>query len=121
MEEEKEVNTTEDDPSTYKILYKFGIAGVQHHHIKDVLATLKEGDYLSLRAEPTNKFDPNAIRIEYTNLRDQDDMLGYVPKKISAEVSAKLSLGKVLDCVLIKLDKTAKPWEMTEVEIREVT
>lgn len=118
--EDAKVDTTQDNESTYKPLYRFMIAGVQHHRIKEVLSELSEGKVLALVTEPTNKFDPNAIRIEYVNLDGSSVMLGYVPKKISAEVSAKITVGRSLECVLIKLDKVAKPWEQAMVEIREI-
>ena len=102
-----------------KVPHLFYIAGVQHHRIKDVLGELKEDDRLVLRLEPTNKFDPNAVRIEYAGM-EGEVMLGYVPRKFSSEVSAMLEVGKSLECVLTVLDKNAKPWEMAFVEIREV-
>jgi hypothetical protein len=118
MEEEKDIR---DDEQSYKPLWVFMIAGVQHHQINSVLKDLEEGENLSLVAEPTNKYDPNAIRIEYNKMDGTGVMLGYVPKKISAEVSASLVIGKSLECVLTKLNKSAKPWEMAGVEIREVS
>jgi hypothetical protein len=47
-------------------------------------------------------------------------MVGFVPKKFSSEVAAALEVGKELECVLVKLNKNAKPWEMAKVEIREM-
>lgn len=119
---EAKVDTTKDNKATYKPLYRFMIAGVQHHQINSVFKDLNEGNVLALVAEPTNKFDPNAIRIEYSGVTEdkRDVMLGYVPKKISAEVSAKITVGRNLECVLIKLNKIAKPWEQAMVEIREL-
>ncbi len=118
--EDAKVDTTQDNESTYKPLYRFMIAGVQHHRIKDVLSQLEDGKVLALVTEPSNKFDPNAIRIEFVDMDGTQTMLGYVPKKISAEVSAKITVGRSLECILIRLDKLAKPWEMAMVEIREV-
>ena len=43
-----------------------------------------------------------------------------MPKKFSSEVCALLEIGKNLECVIVELDKTAKPWEQCKVEIREV-
>jgi hypothetical protein len=119
--EDAKVNTTEDNEPTYIPIYLFMITGVQHHRIKDVLANLEEGTVLALITEPTNKFDPNAIRIEHVAIGGEMTMLGYVPKKFSAEVSAKITVGRNLECTLIKLNKLAKPWEMAMVEIREIT
>lgn len=89
----------------------FFIAGVQHHQMNEVLGELGLGDELELVQEPTNKFDPNAIKIIY-----EGTMLGYVPKKFSAEVSAAFETDELL-CTISKLDKTAKPWEQCEVNI----
>lgn len=99
--------------------HKFFIAGVKHHQLHTVINDISEGDNLMLVPEPTNKFDPNAVRIEFATFEKQA-MLGYVPKRFSSEVSAMIELGKPLECVLVKLNKTAKPWEMAEVEIREI-
>lgn len=109
----------EEEKVDYAPLYQFFIAGVQHHRIKEVINFLKEGDFLMLVPEPSNKFDPNAVRIEIMK-DDEAIMLGYVPKKISAEVSASITIGKNLECVLTDYNKQAKPWEMAKVEIREV-
>jgi hypothetical protein len=94
---------------------KFFIAGVQHHELHEVIEDLKEDDELDLICEPDNKFDPNAIRIEF-----EDTMLGYVPKKFSAEVSAALEVGHDLECKITKLTPSAKPWEQCEVTIAQI-
>lgn len=97
---------------------EFFIAGVQHHRIKDVFNDLSEGDNLMLVPEPTNKYDPNAVRIEFATYEKQA-MIGYVPKKFSAKVSAILTVAK-LECVLTEFNKSAKPWEQAKVVIKEV-
>lgn len=102
-----------------KPTHTFFIAGVQHHRMHSVLGALEEGETLQLVPEPTNKFDPNAVRIEFNTGRDQV-MLGFVPRKFSSEVTAMVTVGKTLECVISMLNKTAKPWEMCKVEIREV-
>jgi hypothetical protein len=99
---------------------KFYIAGVQHHDLHKVLADLEEGDELILTPEPDNKYDPNAVKIECELSPDADlVMVGYVPKKFSAEVSAALEMGE-LQCLISKLNKTAKPWEQCEVVVKDV-
>ncbi len=114
----------------YKVTHKFYIAGVKFHELRDVIDSLFEGDNLTIIPEPSNKFDPNAIKIEYRTVTISSEpeskigsnkvMLGFVPKKFSSEVAAALEVGKVLECVLVKLDKKAKTWEQAEVEIREM-
>lgn len=103
----------------YKVLYRFFIAGVQYHDINSVIKHLKEETRLQLVAEPTNKYDPNAVRIEYVGDK-KDTMLGYVPRQISSEISAAIELGKSLECVITHINPKARPWEKCKVEIREL-
>lgn len=98
-----------------KPTHTFFIAGVQHHRMRNVLDDLEEDQNLQLVLEPTNKYDPNAVRIEF-----KETMLGFVPMKFSSEVTAMITIGKTLVCVIVLLNKGAKPWEMCKVEIREV-
>jgi hypothetical protein len=98
---------------------KFKVAGVKFHEYKSCLSDITEGDNLMLAPEPTNKYDPNAVAIYFDNGKVQK-MLGYVPAKFSSEVSAMFEIGKHLECVLTKFDKTAATWEMFDVEIRKI-
>ena len=104
----------------YKVTHSFYIAGVQFHEFKSVIDNVSEGDVLELIPEPSNKYDPNAVRIEY-GISAGLVMIGFVPKKFSSEVAAALEIGKDLKCVLVKLDKNAKPWEKFKVEVRELS
>lgn len=94
---------------------KFYIAGVQFRPgAAKILAGLSEGDELDLVLEPTNKYDPNAVRIEVNG-----EHVGYVPKKFSGEISAMIEVdgAETVQCNVTKVDPTAKQWEMCEVEI----
>ena len=101
-----------------KTLHTFYIAGVKFHQAKMVMNELEEGISLVMTPEPTNKYDPNAIKIEFLDKESNQIMLGYVPKKISSQVSAALEIGTEIECILVKLSKTAKPWEQLEVDLR---
>ena len=95
----------------------FFIAGVQFRPKEDIsqaLKGMKVGDILTLDPEPTNRFDPNAVRI----LKD-DNFLGFVPKKFSAEVSAMLEVYTTVECVVEEIDLKAKFWEMCKVTVRD--
>jgi len=106
------------DSEKKKTLHAFYIAGVKFHQAKTVLNELDEGITLLMTPEPTNKYDPNAIKIEYLDKEYNPIMLGYVPKKISSQVAAALEIGTEIECILVKLNKTAKPWEQLEVDLR---
>jgi len=101
-----------------KALYEFYVAGVQFHDLCTCINDIKVDDTLILRAEPTNKFDPNAVRVEF-NLDGHSIMLGYVPAKgegLSAKVSAKLEMNPLL-CKVLEINPEAKTWERLKVGI----
>lgn len=92
----------------------FYLAGVKFHNLKDVIADLKPGSGFELVSEPSNPYDPNAVRVEF-----KGTMCGYVPARFSSEIAAALSIGKNLVCKVTKVDPSAKPWEQCEVVIEE--
>lgn len=100
-------------------LYEFYVAGVKFHELHKCIKELKEGDFLSLVLEPNNKYDPNAVRIEY-NSSEQDStfMLGYTPAKISASVTADLTIAN-LSCIVTEVNPDEKPWLQLKVAIME--
>jgi len=104
----------------------FYIAGVQFRPREQTLKgmrAIKEGNHLDLIPEPENKFDPNAVKIEY-NFETPDGIesihLGYVPKKFSSEVAGLLSIGVDIECIVQVINPEASPWEMCRVTIRNV-
>lgn len=90
----------------------FYVAGVKFHQLKNVISDLSEGDELDLVPKPTNKFDSNAVAIKIG-----DVMLGYVPKTLSAQVSAKLEIDPDLCCTITSLNPSLEPWKQLEVSI----
>ena len=98
---------------------EFFIAGVQFRPQVEIRATasvLKEGHVLLLEPEPTNRFDPNAIKLIYL---EEQIFLGYVPKKFSSEVAGLLEAGIDLECIVQAVDPKAKTYEMFKVVIQE--
>lgn len=95
---------------------EFFIAGVQHHDSYKVLQVIKVDDFLQMVLEPSNKYDPNAVRLEF-----RDTMIGYVPARLSAEVSALImSEESLYSCKIIEFNKDNKPWDKFKVSIEEV-
>lgn len=66
----------------------FYIAGFSYWDGLDVINELKVGAVLNLEAEPTNVYDPKAVKILYN-----DTMLGYIPRTENREISKFLQLG----------------------------
>ncbi len=105
----------------------FFVAGVQfrpRHEIDSASKLMNIGDQLGLVPEPENKFDPNAIKIEF-NTETADGVksvfLGYVPKKYSSEVAALLDVDLDLECVVEEVNPQGKTYEMIKVTIQEKT
>ena len=103
----------------------FFVAGVQFRppdEISKAMREIKIGDRLNLLPEPSNRFDPNAVKIIFVDEFEGSEMifLGYVPKKFSAEVSAMLEAEVDLDCIVEEVNPSAHPWEMCKVTIKEV-
>ena len=101
-------------------LYNFHVAGVQHHKLSTCIKEISKGDSLILTPEPTNRFDPNAVRITFYSIdKGEEVMLGYVPAAkgdLSSKVSADLMVGS-LSCSVLNLNPEAKTWEQLEVGI----
>jgi len=104
---------------------KFFIAGVQFRprdEINRAAKLMKEGDELLLEVEPSNKYDPNAIKILFVDVVEGErrtTFLGYVPKKFSSEISALIELDSPLVCVVEAVD-AHKIYAMFKVIIKDV-
>ena len=95
--------------------YEFFIAGVQFHQAKTIINDLSPDDELDMVEEPSNKFDPNAVALLYNEV-----MLGYVPAKFSASVTAFLETADNPVCILKKVDPKAKTYEQLFVKIYDI-
>ena len=103
-----------------KPLYQFYVAGVKFHELHKCIKEIQPGEHLAMREEPTNPYDANAVRLEYSSLNlDEEVMVGYVPKKFSAEVTAGLTVSD-LYCEVLEVNPSAKTWEQLKVAIFEL-
>jgi len=94
---------------------EFFIAGVQFRPKEDIAKAVKEmkvGDQLILDPEPTNRFDPNAVKI-----LSGGGFLGYVPKKYSSKISALISIELPIICTVEEVNPLAKTYEMIKVAV----
>lgn len=64
--------------------------------IKMVADDVSSGDYLELKPEPTNKYDPHAVKVLY-----DDRFIGYVEQDLSEEVSQLIESGVDYNCEVI--------------------
>lgn len=100
--------------------YEFYVAGVKHHELPNVDPELfdLEANVLTLEKEPTNKYDGTAVKILWqVPERDINYMLGYVPAKMSADVTYLIDSGKQVTCKVIEFSPFETPWKMLKVRI----
>jgi len=93
----------------------FHIAGFTYYNGVDVFENLKIGEELSLKAEPENRYDPNAVAIYY-----KEEKLGFVPKDENELLSKFLNLGYI-DLFEVKINQVsieAHPEKQIRVVVR---
>ncbi len=73
-------------------LFDTFVAGTMYLEDETILNDLKVGAALSLRREPKNRFDENAIRVE----DEKGRKLGYVPEKDNPVFTRLMDAGKML-------------------------
>lgn len=71
-----------------KYLERFAIAGFSYYEGCIAFRKLEIGTKLKLKAEPTNRFDKNAVEIYYKKRK-----LGYIPKSCNRTISKMLQCG----------------------------
>lgn len=90
----------------------FYVAGVKFHDLHKVINEIKVGMKLNILPDKDNPYDPNAIKITY-----KDTMLGFVPRKFSAEISGLFEIGEDVICEVEEVNVDAKPWEQLKVNV----
>lgn len=73
-------------------LFDTFVAGTMHIEDESIIKELKSGEKLSLRREPKNRFDENAVRVDDEKGRKQ----GYVPEKDNYVFARLMDAGKML-------------------------
>lgn len=69
------------------------IAGTDHYGNIDLIRSLTAGTALDLEPEPTNQYDPNAVKVIYDNKH-----LGYIPRDLAGEVARLIAGGHCRGC-----------------------
>ncbi len=88
------------------------LAGSQFHSLPDVVDRIRVGDALTLRRQPDNPHDPNAIQVLW-----QGHMLGYVPRRENKGVARALDRGDPLTARVVALRPDESPWRRLRFEI----
>jgi len=91
----------------------FHIAGFTYYNGSDVFENLKIGTSLSLKAEPENPYDPDAVAIYYHDIK-----IGFVPKAENTLIRKFLNLGYT-DLFEVKINQVS-PESHPEKQVRVV-
>ena len=88
------------------------LAGSQFHELPDVVSQIKVGDTLTLKRDPTNPHDSNAIQVLW-----QGHMLGFVPRRENKAVARAMDRGDPLVARVVSLRPEESPWRRLRFEI----
>jgi len=102
-------------PSDGELVREY-VAGYQFHGGADIEAQMGVGDTLDLVREPANPHDPMAVALHW-----RGEPIGYIPRRINADIARRLDAGEALGCRITRYDEEADPWERVEVAVRETT
>ena len=94
------------------LLNKFYIAGFQYYDGPDLAGRFHTGMPLTLRAEPTNPYDPFAVEILHGKTK-----LGYIPRTDNKHISRLLDQGAGLACRVVEANPLESTWRMVRVEV----
>lgn len=77
---------------------------------KETIESLTVHDEIKLRKEPTNKYDPYAVKVMYERIH-----LGYVPANVSKRITELID-NKVIKKIVVKYAGDAKlyPWDESD-------
>lgn len=93
----------------------FHIAGFTYWNGLEVFDRLKIGSELQLEVEPTNGYDPNAVKILF-----EETMLGYIPRDANEEISKFLQLGyaDLFNVLISRITPDMHPEKQISVVVR---
>lgn len=99
-------------PAVRLLVQSSPLAGFRYSEAAALWPMLRLGDALELVREPDNRFDPNAVRVEWRGRR-----LGYVPRRENAALAWGLDRGAPLRARLSRLAAHPNPARRIEFEV----
>lgn len=88
------------------------LAGSQYYALGEFWRQIKVGDRLDLIREPDNRYDPNAIRVEW-----HGHQLGYVPRAENRVIAAAIDAGERLSGRVSSIGDNENPWQRVAFEV----
>ncbi len=94
------------------IVQQSPLAGFQYYEGKVLWDNMRVGDPLTLRREPQNPHDANAVRVEW-----KGQPLGYVPRRDNSDVARQMDRGVPIQARIVRLKEARNPWQRVEFEV----
>ena len=88
------------------------LAGYRYHEAPRWFGDLRSGDALTLRREPDNPHDANAVRVEW-----HGHMLGYVPRAQNATLAWAMDRGDPVSGRISRVREHRNPRQRVEFEV----
>lgn len=88
------------------------LAGSQYYAAGELWQEMRVGDALALIREADNRYDPQAIRVEWRGVK-----LGYVPRAENRSVAQAMDEGQRVSARIARLNEHPNPWKRVEIEI----
>jgi len=97
---------------TKTMVNRFSVAGFQYYQGEDMISHLRQGDTLTLKAEPSNPYDYYAVEIYADHVK-----LGYVPRTDNKHISRMLRDEIDLVCEVDEATVDSSPWDAITVKV----
>lgn len=88
------------------------LAGSQFHALPEVVDRIRVGDLLTLKREPDNPHDRNAIQVFW-----QGHMLGFVPRRENKAIARAMDRNQPLIARVVALRPEESPWRRLRFDI----
>ena len=88
------------------------LAGSQYHALPEVVDRIRIGDLLTLKREPDNPHDRNAIQVFW-----QGHLLGFVPRRENKAIARAMDRNQPLIARVVALRPEESPWRRLRFDI----
>ena len=103
------MNTEVRNPN---IVYEGFISGYQYHKGVQMEHLFGPDTIFSLKHEPENPFDDDAVALYYNNAR-----IGFIPPNDNVDIARRIQKGEPLKARLARFEPESEPWERVYVEV----
>jgi len=104
-----------DESKNPRIVYEGFISGYQYHNGLKMEHLFGPGTIFSLKHEPENPFDDDAVALYYENAK-----IGFIPPDNNVDIARRMQKGEPLKARVTRFEPQSDPWERVYVEVSQV-